>query len=171
MLKPVKRIPVFIAFGVIVFVSAVRLLRFEFFERLERVTFDMRARHALKFPAPAATNLGFVAIDEATIAFVRTNRTLGYKFDLYWPRSVYGRLVEELADQGARAVAFDVFFTYLRPDHNPVHMANDQLMESDEFFGLQLRHAGNAILGVPTNTLPPAIFRTNALALGDVSSD
>ena len=29
-------------------------------------------------------------------------------FGLYWPRQVYGRMVEELYAQGARTVAFDV---------------------------------------------------------------
>ena len=62
-----------------------------------------------------ATNLGFVFIDDASIAFVRTNRSLGYQYGLYWPRQVYGRLVEELAAQGARAVALDVIFGELRP--------------------------------------------------------
>ena len=60
--KPVKRIPVLIAFGVILLVSTVRLLRVDFFERLERITYDMRAREALRFSPPVASDLGFVAI-------------------------------------------------------------------------------------------------------------
>ena len=37
---------------------------------------------------------------------------------------MYGRLAHELAAQGAEAVAFDVIFGELRPDHAPVQMAD-----------------------------------------------
>lgn len=73
-----------------------------FFESLERMTYDMRVRKALRFAPTVATNLGFVFIDDASIAFVRTNQSLKWQAGLYWPRHVYGRVVEELAAQGAR---------------------------------------------------------------------
>ena len=109
-------------------------------------------------------------IDDASIAFVRTNRSLGYRYGLYWPRQVYGRLVEELAAQGARAVALDIIFGELRPDHPPVQMADGSFLESDEFFALQMRRASNVILAVPEDLTPPPLFLTNALALGDIST-
>ena len=118
--KPVKLAPALIALCVIVLVCLVRWLHLDFFERLEWITYDMRARQALKFSPTVATNLGFVDISNADIAFVKTNRSLGYRFGLYWPRQVYGRLVEELAAQETRAVAFDVIFGELREDHPPV---------------------------------------------------
>ena len=132
------------------------------------MTYDLRVRAAQKFPAPVATNLAFVSIEESSIAAVKSGR-LGYRYGLYWPRQVYGRLVEELSAQGAKAVAFDVLFGELRPDHPPVQMADGSLMESDDFFALQMRRAGNVILAATPETVPPELFATNALALGDIS--
>src|SRR5208282_2634114 len=96
---------------------------------------------------------------------------LGYKFGLLWPRQVYGRLVEELSAQGAKAVAFDVLFGELRPDHPPVQMANGGLMESDDFFALQMRRASNVIIAITPEIAPPVLFKTNALAVGDISTE
>ncbi len=105
--KPLKRAPVILAVVVVAVVCGVRLLRLDFFDRLERITYDLRVRTALHFPAPAATNLAFVAMEDSSIAAVKNgkinndnSKKLGYKFGLYWPRQVYGRLVEELSAQG-----------------------------------------------------------------------
>ena len=103
--QPIKRIPVLIALGAILLIGLMRWLQVGFFESLERMTYDMRARQALRFAPTVATNLGFVFIDDASIAFVGTNRSLGWNACVYWPRHVYGRVVEELAAQRARAVA------------------------------------------------------------------
>ena len=169
-LRLLKHIPVLIAGGIIAMVGLLQWLRLDLFEGVERTTYDMRARQALKRASTVATNLGFVFIDDASIAYVRTNRSLGYRYGLYWPRSVYGRLVEELAAQGARAVALDVIFDDPRPDHPPVRMADGSLCESDDFFALQLRRAGNVILAVPEDLAPLPLFLTNALATGDIST-
>jgi class 3 adenylate cyclase/CHASE2 domain-containing sensor protein len=168
--KPFKRAPVILAVSVLVFVCGVRLLRLDFFERLERMTYDLRARAALHFPAPAATNLAFISIEESSITAVRSGK-LGYHFGLYWPRQVYGRLVEELSAQGAKTVAFDVLFGELRTDHPLVTMANGNFIESDDFFALQMRHAGNVLLAVVPDVVPPDLFLTNALASGDISTE
>ncbi len=162
--------PVFIAACVLALVCLVRVLQPDFLERLERITYDMRARLALRFPSTVATNLGFVFINEESIAAVKSGE-LGYHFGLYWPRQVYGRVVQELASQQAKAVAIDVIFGELREDHPPVHLANGDFMESDEFFAQQLRNAGNVILAVTPDLDPPDLFATNALALGDISTD
>src|SRR5262249_33643149 len=90
---------------------------------------------------------------------------------LYWPRQVYGRLVEELAAQKTKAIAFDVIFGELRQDHPPVPMANEQLMDSDDFFALQLHRAGNVILANAKDISTPGLFATNAMALGDITTD
>ena len=37
---------------------------------------------------------------------------------------------QELSEQGAKAVAFDVLFGELRPDHPPVQMADGSLVEN-----------------------------------------
>jgi class 3 adenylate cyclase len=170
-LKLVKLAPASIAVCVIGFVCLLRLLHPDFLERPELMTYDMRVREALKFIPPAATNLGFVDINEASIAFVKTNRSLGYRYGLYWPRSVYGRLTEELAAQKAKAVAFDVILGELRQDHPPVQMADDSLMESDEFFALQMRRASNVVVAVNQDLRPPTLFTSNALALGDITTE
>jgi class 3 adenylate cyclase/CHASE2 domain-containing sensor protein len=170
-LKPVKLAPALIAIFVILLVCLARVGQFDFLERLERMTYDWRVRQALKFPAPAATNLGFVFIDDDSIDFVRTNRSLGYRFGLLWPRQVYGRAVEELSAQHAKAIAFDVIFGELREDQSPVEMADGSRLESDEFFALQMRRAGNVILADTRSVTPPELFSTNALALGDITTD
>jgi class 3 adenylate cyclase/CHASE2 domain-containing sensor protein len=169
-LKPFKRAPVVLAVFVLALVCAVRLLRLDFFERLERMTFDLRMREALHFPAPVSTNLAFVAMEDSSIAAVASGN-LGYSYGLYWPRQVYGRLVEELSAQGAKAVAFDILFGELRPDHPLVEMAGGSFMESDSFFALQMRRAGNVLLAVAPDLVPPGLFLTNALASGDISTE
>lgn len=164
------RAPALISGGVIVLVALARLAQPAFLERLERLTYDQRVRVALRFPAPVATNLGFVFISDESIAAVKSGE-LGFRFGLYWPRQVYGRLVEELAAQGARAVAVDVLFGELREDHPSVHLADGRFMESDEYFAHQLRRAGNVILATTPELEPPLLFATNAAALGDISTD
>jgi class 3 adenylate cyclase/CHASE2 domain-containing sensor protein len=176
--KPLKRAPVILAGFVLVLVCGVRLLDLDFFERLERITYDFRVRAALRFPAPVAANLAFVSMEDSSIAAVKSGfidndkeKSLGYKFGLYWPRQVYGRLVEELSAQGAQSVAFDVLFGELRNDHPSVQMADGNLIESDDFFALQMRRAGNVIIAITPELRPPDLFITNALALGDISTD
>jgi class 3 adenylate cyclase/CHASE2 domain-containing sensor protein len=160
-----------VAFGVILLVSAASCLRLDFFERLERMTFDMRAREALRFSPPVATNLGFVYIDEESIHRVR-NGSLGYRFGLYWPRQVYARVVQELTEQGARTVAFDVILAELRPFDPPVQMADgSQPIESDEFFASQMRSAKRVVISLTQEVTPPALFVTNAAAVADITTD
>jgi class 3 adenylate cyclase/CHASE2 domain-containing sensor protein len=169
--RPLKRIPAFIAGGVILLVCAARLVEFDFIERLERMTYDMRVREALKFSPSVSTNLGFVIIDESSIDFIRANTTLGYRAGLYWPRHIYGRLTDELVRQGATAIGFDILFGELRPDHSLVKMGDGATMESDEFFALQIRRASNVVIAASDDKLPPPLFATNALALGDISTE
>jgi class 3 adenylate cyclase/CHASE2 domain-containing sensor protein len=169
-LKPLKRAPVILAVAVLALVCGLRLLRLDFFERLERMTYDLRAKTALHFSAPVATNLAFVTVEDSSIIAVQ-NGSLGFHFGLAWPRQVYGRLVGELSVQGAKAVAFDVLFDELRPDHPPVQMANGSLVESDDYFALQLRRATNVILATTADATLPDLFVTNTLASGDISAE
>ncbi len=173
--KPFKRTPVILAVFVLALVCGIRLLQLDFFERLERLTYDLRVRTALHFPAPAATNLAFVSIEDSSIAAVQRGKVngekLGYHFGLYWPRQVYGRLVEELSSQGAKTVAFDVLLGELRTDHPLVTMANGNYLESDDFFALEMRRAGNVLVAVEPELMPPDLFLTNALSPGDISTE
>ena len=54
---------------------------------------------------------------------------LGYSAGLYWPRHIYGHLLQELGTQGAEAVAFDVLLAEMRPDHTPVELPDGTRME------------------------------------------
>ena len=114
-LKSVKPAAVSIATGVILTVGLLALLRVEFFERLERITYDLRVRTARHFPTVVATNLGFVFISDDSIATVN-NGSLDYSYGLYWPRPIYGRLLRELAAQSVRAIAFDIVLQEPRHD-------------------------------------------------------
>lgn len=165
-----KRAPLVIAATVILLIGLVRWLEIQFIENWERTTFDLRVRTALSSSSAAATNLRFVYIDDATIDAVISG-SLGYRFGLYWPRQVYGRLVQELAARGAKAIAMDVIFGESRPDHWPVQMQDGSLIESDEFFALQLSAASNVILAVTQEVTPPSLFLTNAFACADIFTD
>ena len=170
--KRFKRTPLLIALSVLALVCGVCALHLDFLERLERMTYDLRVRAASRFPAPAATNLAFVSIEESSIKAVEDGQ-LGYRFGLLWPRQVYGRVVDELAAQGTEAVGFDVLFGELRPDHPSVQIGTNifQREESDNFFADQLHRAGNVILAMTPELSPPRLFATNALALGDISTE
>lgn len=169
--KRLKRTPLLIALCVLALICGVRGLRLDFFERLEQMTYDLRVRAAGHFPAPATTNLAFVAMEESSIKAVK-NGYLGYSFGLLWPRQVYGRLVDELAAQGAKAVGFDVLFGELRNDHPLVQMADGtHYEESDDFFAEQMHYAGDVILAITPEIIPPHLFATNALALGDITTE
>ena len=193
-LNPFRRIPVLIAVAVVAALCALQALRPALVEQLEWKTFDWRANLAPHVPSPIATNLGFVFISDESIAKLN-NGSLGYRYGLYWPRHIYGRLVRELSAQGAKAVAFDVLFAELRPDHAPVpvdatrnpdlnsylaRLHPDQspakvgdaiLVESDDFFAWQMMRAGNVILATEKELLPHELFATNALDWGDISAD
>jgi class 3 adenylate cyclase/CHASE2 domain-containing sensor protein len=158
--------PVLIALGVLASVCLLRVLKIDFFEHLERMTYDMRAREALKFNPPAATNLGFVFIDDAALNYVQ--RTLGY--GLLWPRAAYAYVIKELVAEGAKAIAFDVIFGELRLDHPKVRVGTN-LVASDDFFAEQMKQAGNVFIAVQESVVPPDHFRTNALALGDIDAE
>jgi class 3 adenylate cyclase/CHASE2 domain-containing sensor protein len=168
--KRLKPAPLLIAVFVLGLVCGLRLLQLDFLERLERMTYDWRVRVARHFPAQTATNLAFVAIEESSLKAVQSGR-LGYRFGLLWPRQVYGRVVDELAAQNARAIGFDVLFGELRPDHPPVQMADGRLEESDDFFAGVMQRAGNVMLGSTPELPPPRLFATNALIVGDISTE
>ena len=159
-----------LALAVLAFVCGLRLINPDFLERLERMTYDVRVRAAQKFPAPAATNLAFVSMEDSSIAAIR-HGLLGRPYGLYWPRHVYGRLVEELSAQGAKTIAFDVLFGELRPDHARVQLADGSTIESDDFFAAQMYRAGNVISAFTAEVTPPDLFTTNCLALGDISTE
>lgn len=169
-LKPSNLTPVWITLSIIFLVSALSWFRVDLFERLECVTFDLRVRQCWKQGPSVSPKLGFVYIDESTLEAVNSGQ-LGYRFGLYWPRQVYGRLLDELAQEGATASALDVIFGELRPDHAPVQMSDGTLQESDEYFARRLRSNPGAILAMSGEVTPPELFLTNAPWIGDITTE
>lgn len=173
-----KLIPYAIAAGAIALVCLLQSLRHgstagRTLEELEWKTFDWRVRVALKHEPPCATNLGFVSIGDDDIKRVAdgSGGQLDYRYGLYWPRDVYGHLVDELKAQGAKWIAFDVVFGELRFDHQPIIVASNQPPVSpDEFFADRLRAAGNVCLATSDDLLPNRLFRDAAGRMGDIST-
>jgi class 3 adenylate cyclase/CHASE2 domain-containing sensor protein len=170
--KRLKLTPLILALSVLALVCGVCALHLDFFERLERMTYDLRVRAACRFPGPVATNLAFVAMEESSIKAVKSGE-FGYSFGLLWPRQVYGRVVDELKIQGASVIGFDVLFGELRHDHPSVRTGASILEreESDDYFAEQMRLAGDVILAVTPEVTPPRLFATNALTLGDITTE
>jgi class 3 adenylate cyclase/CHASE2 domain-containing sensor protein len=142
-LKPIKLVPALIAITVIALTSLVRLVDLEFFDRLERMTYDWRAKAARHFPAPVFTNFGVVYISDDTIATIQDAKIparIGrIEYGLHWPRHIYARVLRELHAQGAKAVAFDVLFSNRRGDHAPAQEIGSQAEDLGEFLsGLPL---------------------------------
>lgn len=139
------------------------------FQRVEWITYDWRVRMAANRSPVVATNLGLVAITDDSIETLLDD-SLPYRFGLLWPRQVYARLIHELNAQGASAVGFDVLFAEERPDHAPV-LVDGSRLSSDEFFAREVRRADNVILAAKRTLLPANLFRTNAWAVADISTD
>jgi class 3 adenylate cyclase/CHASE2 domain-containing sensor protein len=184
--KPTQRAPWFIAAAVIALACLAQWLRFGPLEQLEARSYDWRVRLAQKFPAPAATNLGFVAISDDTITRLKDG-SLGFHYGLYWPRHVYGQVLRELTAQGATVVGFDILFPEARTDHSPVTFntnvtpslkdfadglhpnANDKhkplilddkiTVESDDFFAWQLHESQRGLIAAEQGALPLKNFR------------
>jgi class 3 adenylate cyclase len=176
-----KHLPVLITTAVLLLVagadSLTRLTRLDLFQRLEWISYDWRVRLAARLDPAAATNLAFVAVSDASISAV-LDGVYGYQHGLYWPRHVYGRALRELTAEGARAVAFDVLFDTLRPDHAALALtnsatasiANGTAIASDAFLARELAASGRAILASDKEAVPAELFLTNAWAAGDVSA-
>jgi class 3 adenylate cyclase len=163
-----KRTPFLIAVGIIGLACLVQCLHFDFAERVERMTYDWRVRQAAKFPSTVATNLGYVDISDTSIQLIKRG-LLRRPYALYWPRHIYGRMVNELKAEGAEAIGFDVLFAELRPD-DPL-MVNGQEMSSDKFFAREMKRAGNVILASMQGIIPSSTFLENAHAIGDIDAD
>ncbi len=178
-LKGLKLAPVLVAAGIVAVVCAVQILLsvhpqgwLQFFDRLEQITYDWRARQALKFSPPVATNLGFVEITDTSIERISHKLVNNSSYGLYWPRHVYGRVARELKTQRAEVIGFDVLFSELRPDHSPLlFVGQPEPVDSDVYFAQLVRQAGNVVLAAEQDSVPPPLFRTNACSLGDITAE
>lgn len=163
-----RHIPFLIVLGAALLVCA--LQQFDAFRRVEWISYDWRMREAVRRqPAPVSDKLGFVYINDETIALLSdgqlgTNLHVG----LYWPRHIYGRLVRELKSQGARAIGLDVMFDQSRPYDAKVPFEGKPI-ESDQFLIRQIEQAGKVVLGT-ADVAPHPGFRQTAAALGDIAT-
>ncbi len=172
-----RLIPAGIALAVLALVCAARLLPakwdFSLFERLELMTFDWRARIAWKCSDGGPTNhqVGVVMLSESSLHELNEMEA-----NYYWPlpRVLDGRVVQELAAQGASVITFDVSFIDVHPKNMwPETIPGRGQMSSDESFAWRMAQAGNVVLDMAPGRygrLEPlaAIFRTNAAAIGHV---
>ncbi|MFA5073456.1 MAG: adenylate/guanylate cyclase domain-containing protein [Nitrospirota bacterium] len=94
-----------------------------FFEVIEEKTLDMR--FMLRGPIVPGPETVIAAIDEQSI------QKLG-RFP--WPRSVWGRVVDRLSEEGATVIVFDVFFS------------ESEQVDSDDLFQQAIRKSGRVIL-------------------------
>ena len=148
------------------------------FQNLRGILYDWRVRRALKYPAPCATNLAAVYIDDETLSTFKDKtfgekdplNPLGAPVDWPFPRRIHGNLVRELAAQGARVVGFDILFDELQGGE-PVLALDQAPVKSDVFFAQSLREAGNVALAGLSGLLPTDLLRTNAWAVADISND
>lgn len=162
--------------GVVVLLLVLLLLAqrmfpsFELVERMEWMTYDWRVHSALEHPLPVSDRLGFVVLDNATL--LELNKNFGYQWPL--PRMLYGQLVKELFDQGAKAVAFDIFFQDRQRDikEDRLKEADGTELSADEFFARCIERAGNVILSAPPGgpggglDFPAPLFLEKAEAVG-----
>ena len=144
--------------------------RLDFLKRIEWITYDWRMRQASRMQAETGTNFGFVFIgDEAIDVFSRGDLGPDFHFGLYWPRHIYGRLVQELSAQGAKAIGLDILFGELRPDHK-TRLRDGTAVSSDAYFTNAMAQAGNVVLGATPEVMPHPRFRAAALSIGHIST-
>ncbi len=172
-LPKIKRAPVIITGTVLALVCLVQILprwfpNFDTIERVEWMTYDLRAKQASGSSALTATNLGVVVIDDGSIGIINK----GYGFSFPWPRQLHGQLIQELSAQGAKMVGFDILFAELHPPspETNVKLANGIEMSSDAYFARQLKRSSNVALAADSALLPDELFRTNAFTVGDISA-
>ena len=177
-----KAAPLLVTLAVIALVALAQALlvwlpRLDAIQRLEWMTYDWRVRKAFDRPAPVATNLAAIFIDNDSLKIFNEK----HRYSWPWPRHLHGRLVRELALEGATAIGFDIFLIELQPDFTEtrVLIPGRGRVSSDDYLALQMKAAKNVVLGAPGETiddqwhvLPPAeLFRTNAAALAHATSD
>jgi adenylate cyclase len=124
-LRTGKRAGITIALIVACALSIMHLANFKFFEILEQKTLD--TRFLMRGPIAPGPETVIAAIDEKSI------NKLG-RFP--WPRSVWGRVVDRLTEEGAKVIVFDVFFT--EPEN----------VDSDDLFQRAIMRSGRVILPV-----------------------
>jgi adenylate cyclase len=171
----VKFLPVWITAGVVVLLGLTRLVlahvpALDFIEGLELLSYDARARVALRWEPRIATNLAVIEITDDCIAQLNRKEVGGVRWP--WPRYVFAKGIQECKDQGAVAVAMDLFF--FDRDHG-LPLPELGGVTEDDFLAGQIGRAGNVLLATTATELQgdrlelapiPGLFRTNACGVG-----
>ncbi len=126
--KKIKKIGLYISSAVFVILTFLWLTDAAFFEVLEEKTLDFRFK--IRGPIKPGPETVIAAIDEKSIG--RLGR-------FPWPRSVWGRVVERLTEEGAKVIVFDVFFS----EHESV--------ESDDLFQKAIMRSNRVVLPMVFN--------------------
>lgn len=164
--------PVFIALGAALIAGLLPIFSLycpaNFLRSIELDTYDWRMRQSAKHHGQAATNLAASYLDEASLEYLASELHVNWPF----PRQVHGRIVRELAREGAKAVAFDVLFTGLRPMDAPIQRDDKSLSleESDDFFAREMKAAGNIFIASGEQAFPDPKFALAAKAVGDLTT-
>lgn len=145
------------------------------FQRFEWYLHDWRVQLAYPRAAPSvATNLVVVEINDTSHDWMRDKFP---KLRPRWPyhHFLYGPMLNELKEQGARSIGFDIMFVG-EDDEIPYRLPHltgtTNRVMSQDFFAERLRASGNVILATASPQfgdplLPPVLqLRTNAQALG-----
>jgi class 3 adenylate cyclase/CHASE2 domain-containing sensor protein len=176
--QQVRKLPILLIAGLIIsLVSLCEVFDVPFFHSfsrtLEDLTFDLRVGFSHRQSAAnpnIATNLALVEITDDTITMVNKG-TLGYRYGLYWPRTVYAEALQELTQRGAAAVGFDVLFDTRRPDDpNPI-AADHTTLGADAYFADVIKNSGITLLGTEHGVTPDTLFQQGAVDLGNVGTD
>jgi len=148
---------------------------FSVFNRLEAISYDWRIRWAASANTPVCPDLVAVAIDD----FSHQSVSLSHQEIWPWPRFIHGQLVQELAAEGAKVVAFDILFLTPYAAYSDV-LENELPIPSDEYFSRTLREAGNVLLAASSSPnasgdwnfeMPMSLLATNASGIGHIVSD
>ncbi len=123
-------------------------------EPLELKVFDRRLQW---IPRPAVPREAVVVeIDQGSID--KVSETLRYGWP--WPRLFYGKMLEFLAEAGARAVVFDMLFTEPEIDRDISGTESDAALVAATRAAGRVFHTGMLM----REGQPPAVDESNALA-------
>lgn len=128
-----------------------RMPELAFLRRLEWASYDWRVQHSMRFQQPRSDRLGSVYVDDASLAEITKKLKLQWPF----PRWVHGLVLKELTDQGAAAVAYDIFFIGRRPEELTPSSLRGERMSSDEFFAQEIARHGQVVLAASEDPLQP----------------
>lgn len=146
LLKNFKKPFVLFFFSIIIAAISYSLLFIPYFQKLELSAIDIRFK---EFPLPdkADSSIVLVAIDNSSLQYAQD---FGVQWP--WPREFYALITDYLAEQGAKAVLFDIQF--YEADYNRADLS---ATDSDNRFAESLSNYRSSFLGVQLSPDPSDI--------------